>query len=102
MVFDRRSPYASQVSDSGLKIQGMGFEVVEVDEFKGGDVGGGQDDRGRNTGIECFFPAEYTETPAVAGIEPWKAELGHGGAEVVALYFTEVEKFLGHLGAEDV
>ncbi len=65
-------------------------------------MGGGEDDRGGESGGEGFLPAGDAEAPAISGFEAGEAVEGHGGAEIVALGLGEAQKFGGDLGADDV
>ena len=83
-------------------IEGVGFEVFEIDPFEGGFVSGGEGDGWGAAGIEGFFPTGDAEAPAVAGFEAGEVPLGSGGGEVVAAEVGEIEKFLGGLNADGV
>lgn len=81
---------------------GVGFEVGEVDEFQGGGVGGGEDDRRGTTGVGGILPAGDAEAPEVAGLQAWEVMFRGWRDQVVALGDREGEEFRGHFGADDV
>ena len=48
---------------------GMGFQIGQSDELKGGNVGALQIDRWRNPRFKSLLPASCTDTPAVTRIK---------------------------------
>src|ERR1700677_1763745 len=89
-------------SRAGDVADGVVLEVVEIDEFQRGDVGGGEDDGGRHAGVERVFPAADAEAPAVAGDEAGEIPLRDGGAEVVPLLAGELQELGSHADADGV
>jgi hypothetical protein len=83
-------------------VEGVGFEVFEVDPFEGGFVGGGEGHGGSAAGIEGFFPTGDAEAPAVAGFEAGEVPLGSWSGEVVAAEEGEVQELLGGFDADGV
>lgn len=83
-------------------IEGMGFEVFEIDPFEGGFVSGGEGDGRGAAGIEGFFPASDAEAPAIAGFEAGEIPLGRGGGEIVAAEVGEIEELFGGFNADGV
>lgn len=49
-----------------------------------------------------FIPSSGTQTPAVAGTQPWKSALGPWGRQVVSLLLGVVEEGFGERGTDHV
>ena len=65
-------------------IEAIALQVGKADDLERRLVRGRQHDARRGAGFECFLPALRTQAPAVARLEPRKAELGTRGRQVVA------------------
>ena len=80
----------------------MTLEIIEVDEFQRGDVGGFKVDGWRDTGIEGFLPAQHTQAPLVAGLEAGEVIFWVRRDQVIAHHLGENQKILGHAGTHGV
>ncbi len=85
-----------------FKRDGVALEVFEIDEFQRMDVGGFQNDRAGDTGLEGLFPAGDTDTPTVPGFQSWKTVQRKGGDKVVTNRLLMGEKLGCHLAADGV
>jgi hypothetical protein len=54
---------------------------------------------GRDTGFECFFPAQRTQAPPVAGVQTRKTVLRPWGDEVIASFSGKRQKCCRHNSA---
>lgn len=90
------------VPTARLCLERVGLEDFEIYVFEDRDVGGFEDDGGRQTGVVGFDPAAEAEAPVVAGSESGELPLRARSAEVVAAAAGEFEKFVGHDRAECV
>jgi hypothetical protein len=80
----------------------VSFQLVQFDEFQGGDVGGFQKDRRSNTDFHGFPPAGHTQTPAISGFQPGKPVRWNGRRQIVAPGLGELKELLRHLGANEM
>jgi len=92
----------ASIHDFAGVVEGVGFEVFEVDPFEGGFVGGGEGHGRGAAGIEGFFPTGDAEAPAVAGFEAGEIEFGGGGGKIVAAEEGEIEELFGGFNADGV
>lgn len=66
------------------KIDGVCFEIGEVDELQGSPMGGLQQDFRRFAGPKGFLPTGGTKAPAITGFETGEAVGGLGRRKIVA------------------
>ncbi len=84
------------------EVQGETLEIGERAVVESAFVSSPQDHAGRAARLQCFAPAGRTQAPAVAGLEPRKAELGHRRRKIIAARFGKLEKLGSHDGADRV
>lgn len=86
------------------RVVGVTFERLQIHGIQHCLIGCfenyGWDGRLRETFGLCGFkrldPPSETETPAITGVKPGKLQLRTRRHKVVALFFTERQKFVGH------
>ena len=61
-----------------------------------------QVNRRRAAAAQRFDPAGHANAPAIAGLQPWKVELGMWRDEVVPIEHGEIEELLRYLHADRV
>lgn len=78
------------------------LQLVEVHPFQRRNVRGVQVNARSHACVEGFFPARHAQTPAVARAQSGKTILRRGRRQIVALGARELQKFVGHHGADEV
>ena len=86
----------------GTLLAGVSLEDLEVHGLQHGLVGGRQDHRWRDSGLECLKPTIYTQAPTVAGFEARKVVGRDRRDQIIALRAREFEKLTSYKGAEQV
>src|SRR5208282_4774026 len=104
---DRAEQIASNSPISGItppsaQIDRVTLQYFERNDLEGRFMGRRQPDPGRFAGLECFFPTLGAQAPAIARLEPGKAEFGHRGRQIVAGGLRECQKRGVDLGAHGV
>lgn len=66
------------------KIDRVRFEISQLYYFKGATVSRLKADFGRTIGIKSLLPSRGAKTPAVAGFESRKSELGSRCGQIVS------------------
>ena len=80
----------------------MGAEVLEGRYLQRGGLCGPQYHRRRTSSLQGLHPTRSAQAPLVAGLEPFKSVLRHGGGEVIAHGLAVLEKRLIDLNTDHV
>ena len=78
----------------------MLFQFVERREFQHAHMGGIEHDERSEPSVPSLDPALSTDTPLIAGDQALETELGIRSTEVVPGRCTELQKLVGHAGAD--
>ena len=86
----------------GTLLAGISLKDLEVHGLQHGLVGGRQDHRWSDSGLERLKPTIYTQAPTVAGFEARKVVGRNRSDQIIAPRSREFEKLTSYPGAEQV
>jgi len=86
----------------GTLLLGVSLKDLEVHGLQHGLVGGRQDHKWRDSGLERPKPTIYTQAPTVAGFEAQKVVSRNRSDQIIALSAREFKKLPSYPGAEQV
>jgi len=86
----------------GTLLAGVSLKDLEVHGLQHGLVGGRQDHRWRDSGLERLKPTVYTQAPTFAEFEARKVLGRNRRDQIIALRAREFEKLESYQGAEQV